>query len=141
MIRQKAIMGNAIRARAQWISEGEKPTRYFCSLEKYNYTEKTIKSIQLENGETLTDQKAILNEIANFYSALFAQKDHFPTGQNLEKMFKGKEVKKLAPHDSSKLEGRLNLEEISLAVKQMKTCKSPGVNGFSAEFFKFFGKS
>ena len=92
MVRQKAITGSAIRARAQWINEGEKPTRYFCSLEKYNYVEKTIKCIQLDNGETLTDQKAILNEIANFYSALFTQKDHYPSDQNLDKLFEEKKV-------------------------------------------------
>ena len=90
MVRQKAITGSAIRARAQWINGGGKPTRYFCSLEKYSYVEKTIKCIQLDNGETLTDQKAILNEIANFYSALFSQKDHYPSDQNLDKLFEGK---------------------------------------------------
>ena len=58
----------------------EKPTKYFCSLEKYYYIEKTIKCIQLDNGETLTDQKSILDEIAKFYSTRFAQKDHSPSG-------------------------------------------------------------
>ena len=35
-----------------------------------------------------------------------------------------------------KLEGKLKLEEISSALKQMKNNKCPGVDGFPAEFFK-----
>ena len=42
-IRNKKLSGTMIRARAQWLSEGEKPSKYFCSLEKFFYTEKTIK--------------------------------------------------------------------------------------------------
>ena len=40
-IRDIAIQGTVIRSRAQWLNEGERPSKYFCSLEKYNYTEKT----------------------------------------------------------------------------------------------------
>ena len=47
MVRQKALMGSAIRARAQWINEGEKPTRYFCSLEKYNYVKRRLNAFNL----------------------------------------------------------------------------------------------
>ena len=133
-IRQRSITGSAIRARAQWINEGEKPTRYFCSLKKYNYVEKTIKCIELENGETLTDQKVILNEVAKFYSALFVQKDHFPPDQNLEEIFKGKKVKKLEPAQSSTLVGKLKLEEISDAVKQMKNGNPPVLMVFQLNF-------
>ena len=75
-IRQKSTIGSAIRARTQWLNEGEKPSKFFCSLEKYNYTEKTIKSIQLQDGQRITDQKKILEEIKNFYSSLFSEKKH-----------------------------------------------------------------
>ena len=39
-IREIAIQGTVIRSRAQWLNEGERQSKYFCSLEKYNYTEK-----------------------------------------------------------------------------------------------------
>ena len=44
-IREKSMHGITICSRAQWLSEGQKPTKYFCSLEKSNYIEKTIKRI------------------------------------------------------------------------------------------------
>ena len=42
-LRKEKLKGIMIRSRAQWLSEGEKPSKYFCSLEKHYYTEKTVK--------------------------------------------------------------------------------------------------
>ena len=39
-LRKEKLKGIMIRSRAQWLSEGEKPSKYFCSLEKQYYTEK-----------------------------------------------------------------------------------------------------
>ena len=35
--------GAKIRSRARWIEEGEKSTKYFCNLEKSNFSNNTIK--------------------------------------------------------------------------------------------------
>ena len=72
-LRQKIAEGSAVRARTQWLNEREKPSKYFCSLEKYNYTEKTIKRIKLDNGHQIVNQKEILQAIQNFYSTLFSE--------------------------------------------------------------------
>ena len=42
----------------------------------------------------------------------------------------------LTENQANKLEGLLNLSEISLTLKSMKSGKSPGLSGFSADFFK-----
>ena len=39
-LRKEKLKGIMIRSRAQWLSEGERPSMYFCSLEKHYYTEK-----------------------------------------------------------------------------------------------------
>ena len=36
------MQGVATRARIQWLKEGEKPSRLFCSLEKRNFIEKLL---------------------------------------------------------------------------------------------------
>ena len=41
-IRIKKLEGSMIRSRAQWINEGEKPTKYFLGLESRNFTNKII---------------------------------------------------------------------------------------------------
>ena len=46
----------------------------------------------------------------------------------------------LTEKQANKLEGLLNFSEISLTLKSMKSGKSLGLSGFSAEFFKVFWK-
>ena len=44
----------------------------------------------------------------------------------------------MSDSDSLKLEGEITYNEIAHALKNMKNEKSPGNDGFTAEFFKFF---
>ena len=41
-IREQKLKGEFVKSRLKWISEGEKPSKYFWSLEKRNYTEKKL---------------------------------------------------------------------------------------------------
>lgn len=60
-----------IRSKVKWVEEGEKPTRYFCSLESRNYINKTIPKIKNEDGIIINKQEDILSEVKNFYSNLY----------------------------------------------------------------------
>ena len=122
-------------------NDGERPTKYFCSLECHNYTEKTIKKIAKYDGSVVVDQKNILSELKNFYSNLFRSFDHQIEDIDLNKLLAGYQVNKLSPEQSTKLDGPLTYQEISLAVKHMKNNKTPGIDGFPAEFFKLFWKN
>ena len=127
-VREKLMRGIAIRSRAQWLSEGEKPTKYFCSLEKFNYIDKTIKCIKLNCGKTITDQEHILKEVRNFYAKLFsAQKD--TNSFDLELLL-DHNVRKLQDVESAKLEGELELNEVNSALKKMKNNKCSGIVDF-----------
>ena len=54
-----------IRSRTQWVTEGEKPSKYFGALEQGNYVIKTIKHLQKQDKRYTRDQNEILNEIKN----------------------------------------------------------------------------
>ena len=47
-------------------------------------------------------------------------------------------VPKLSNEEAKLLEGNLRFKEVSEVLKNMKNDKSPGADGFTAEFFKFF---
>ena len=47
-IRNDKLKGDMIRPKAQYIDQGEKPTTYFCGLEKHNYTSKIIGQVEQE---------------------------------------------------------------------------------------------
>ena len=127
-----------IRSRAQWLSEGEKPSKYF-SLEKHYYTEKMVKKIVTEDGKILTYQTKILDELKGFYKTLFCSRDAKISDYCTKDLDTLTGLTKLTDNESSLLGGYLTIKEITKALKSMKNQKSPGVDGFRAEFFKVFG--
>ena len=137
--RKEKIQGIMVRAKIKWAEEGEKPTRYFCSLESRNYVNITIPKVQQENGNTIKTQEEILKEVQKFYSNLYAP-------QNSEKDINDQDILKNLQHpvltdiESSNLEGEITADEISNVLRNMKNNKSPGSDGFTVEFFKFFFK-
>ena len=57
---------------------------------------------------------------------------------DLDEYIGNNSMNKLTKDQADKLEGILTLTEISSTLKSMKSEKSPGLSGFSAEFFKVF---
>ena len=43
-LRKIKIDGMILRSKANWIENGEKPTKYFCSLEKRNFIKKILEN-------------------------------------------------------------------------------------------------
>ena len=134
-IRTEKQKGVIIRSRVQWLNEGEKPSKYFCSLEKQLYIEKTVKKIVTSSGNTITDQKEILKELKNYYENLFADRNIEITDQSFNKFAKTEGLVKLNDNEAKAMEGLLTIDEISKSLKSMKNQKSPGMDGFPAEFF------
>ena len=58
-LRKEKLQGVLVRSRMKWAQEGEKPTKYFCSLESRNYINKTILNITKDSGITLNKQDEI----------------------------------------------------------------------------------
>ena len=137
-LREIKMKGHLIRSRAKWLQHGEKPSKLFCSLENKHYTEKIVKSIKKEDGSVLTDQSQILDEIKTFYQVLFDTQDSDLQTINLEQKFKNCKITKLTDAQSNLLEGKLTVSEMGQALKNMKNGKTPGIDGFPAEFFKVF---
>ena len=123
---------------SRWLSECQKPSKYFCSLEKHYYTEKNGTKIVTENGKILTDQTKILDEFKEFYRTLFCSRDAKISDYCANDLNTVIGLTKLTENESSLLQGYLTIEEIPKALKSMKNQKCPGVDEFPAEFFKVF---
>ena len=129
--------GFMIRSRVQDIQMNEKPTKFFCNLEKVKYVNKTIKKIILPSGKLIQSQKEILAQIRQYYADPFSCKDKNGTEEeNLEDLFTTK--RKLTRFESEALNGPITITELSSIVKTMKNNKTPGIDGFPADFFFFF---
>ena len=134
------MSGIRIRSRVNWLKDGENASKFFCNLEKYNYTEKTIKRLKDHEGNNIYNQKSILTEITKFYEKLFAEQKNENEKLDLKTLMKNYNLPRLNKTNSENLEGKLTLIEISKALKHMKNEKSPGIDGFPAEFYKSFRK-
>ena len=72
-------------------------------------------------------------------------KDFFHNQKNecepqLKRIINNLETAKLSSVEAMGLEHELSVKEIGQALKQMKNGKSPGIDGYPAEFFKIFWK-
>jgi len=132
---QDKINGCIIRSKMDWQEHGEKPSKFFLSLEKRNYNNKTIKRVRNNDGTVYSDEKLILKELYNFYSKLYkTSHDLAPDFSDLDNLI----LPRLCEAESAACEGLLTLEEILKVLKTCKSNKSPGTDGFSSEFYTFF---
>ncbi len=64
--------GAKIRSRAQWIEEGEKPTKYFFNLESIRKQKNLVKSIYDISGNEVTSKREIERAHFQFYKNLYS---------------------------------------------------------------------
>ena len=138
-IRKNKLLGSLIRARANWIENGEKPSKYFCSLENRHFISKRISKLIDKHGKELSRETEIMAETKSFYENLYISQDD--KLKELDKdQFEALIENKLPDDLADELEGVITLQELGSCLNNMKNNKSPGTDGFSVEFFKFFWK-
>ena len=115
---------------------GEKPTKYFFNLENRQFTNKVMNKIIDENGDEYTKTKDVLNCQKRFYENLYND-INIIVDTHISNVL-GENETKLSDQEAENLEGEITLTELAQALKNMKNDKSPGLDGFTAEFFKFF---
>ena len=114
-LRKEKIKGQMIRARLQWLNDGEKSSNFFCKLENKYYVEKTMKKLQMPNGDNITNQQDILTKISEFYANLFQNKDQELNKENMEQFLTNKNYQRIQRPD---LGHPLTVKEIGNVLKK-----------------------
>lgn len=86
-----------------------------------------------EAGTKYTETKDVLNCQQRFYKKLYDENNNIDD-RPIEITI-GENSRKLSDLDAEKIEGGILLTELSEALKNMKNEKSPGLDGFTVEFF------
>ncbi len=128
--------GIMMRAKSQWKEEGERPTKYFLSLENRTFLNKAIAKIEKSDGRIITATPDLIIETQKFYQNLYTKQSC--SKMNLDELFKDLTIPKLNLRQQQEIEGELQYDEVLFSLKNMKNNKSPGPSGFSVEFYKFF---
>ena len=124
--------GAKIRSRAKFFEEGEKPTRFFFSLESTRAAKNSIRSLYDLNGTEVNTQQEIEHAHWNFYSKLYSAEQIDPQIQN---EFMSNVPVSLSDDEKSKCDLPLTLQEITLAIRSLSKGKTPGSNGLPLEFY------
>ena len=132
--------GACVRSKASWHEFGEQSLIYFLNLERQNYENKCITSLINENGSSITDPKEILKEQKSFYQILYSWQNLQVNDPKFDVFFDNDKVEKLNDEQRKNCEGLLTENEYLNALKSFQKNKSPGNDGFTAEFYSFFWK-
>ena len=127
-----------VRARAEEIEWGEKNSRYFLNLEKRSQRQNVITTLINDDGNTLTNAKDILNEETMFYKKLYSSCN--PLDCDNCDFFQHNDYPHLNLDQQESCEGLITYDECLTVLKSMPNNKSPGTDGFPAEWYKFFYK-
>ena len=128
--------GTILRSKAKFVEQGERNSRYFLNLEKRNFNERHMKSLINSQGMTITKPGEILEEQASFYEGLY-KAANIDNSQD-KTFFNTASIPYLKNEQKTILDNPLTLTEISEALKDMSNFKSPGLDGFTTNFYKFF---
>ena len=102
------------------------------NLENKNRINKNITEIKVEEDKTIKDPKKILQHVQEFYTQLYSNQDREPIEQL------DIQPKRITNDERDRLDSPITKNEIDKALTQLKNNKSPGFDGYSAEFFKTF---
>jgi exonuclease III len=133
--------GVCIRSKADWAEHGEKNTKFFLNLEKRNHDMKCITKLIDDEQQVIDNADKILEYEEQFYKDLYSNKVQLvdPTErEQAANTFKDDTLPKISEPDKTLCEQPITMEEIGKALKQLENGKSPGSDGFTTDFYKFF---
>ena len=131
--REEKVEGILLRSKANWHENGEKCSQYFCKLEKKNFIKKNITELIDDAGHHISDQSKILLQQHDFYKTLYSTTN---LDCNDESFFNHNI--KLTEEQKYLCEGNITFKECAQSLKLMTNGKSPGSDGYTVDFYKFF---
>ena len=95
-----------------------------------------INKIRYENGEIATDNTEIQRIIRDYYQQLYANK--MDNGEEMDKFLEKHKFPKLNQEEIENLNRPITSTEIETIIRNLPANKSPGPDGFTAEFYQKF---
>lgn len=116
---------------------GEKASRILANQLRQRAANQTITAINDEKDLKRTDNEKMNSCFRKFYQALYTS-EVSSNSASLEDFFKPLKIPSIDAGLVEELEKDFSVLEVASAISAMQTGKSPGPDGFQAEFFKKF---
>jgi hypothetical protein len=121
------------RSKCDWTEFGETNSKFFLNLEKHNYQNKIFSKLEVNKTE-VSDEKEIANSIKEYYENLYKKTEC--NIQLLDDVII--DLPKLSDEDMQKTNGMISEIEALKALKSLSNGKTPGIDGLTSDFYKFF---
>lgn len=128
--------GIIMRSKVTWYEQGEKNSKFFLTLEKRRKSKTHVRKI-LEDDKEITNSSEILKKLENFYSTMYSPKSKLSVEQ-CSSFLNNINTPKLNEDEKESCERLLNMKECYESLKEMGNNKTPGMDGFSKEFYMTF---
>ena len=127
--------GARLHSQTEWIEDGKVSSSFFFRLEKKNQADHWVAVLKDAHGSIRSDMDSIICILSDFYSSPFSADETLPSAQdfllsNLERS--------LDPEQALFCDGPLTVAKCRAALFGMARRKSPGCDGFPAEFYMKF---
>ena len=132
-IQNAKFQGQKIRAKANWLKDGDRGFKYFFTIIINKEERENIDGIYTSKGIT-KDNNEIVEAFHQFYSHLFMSES---SSMKIDDMNKYMSLipRKVTEDQIKKLNMLISVQEISTTIFSMANGKSLGANGFPAEFY------
>ena len=124
------------KAKSWFFERINKIDKPLARLIKKQREENQINKIRNENGEITTDKTEIQRIIRDYYQQLYANK--MDNVEEMDKFFEKYNFPKLNQEEIENLNRPITSTEIETVIRNLPANKSPGPDGFTAEFYQKF---
>ena len=125
---QDQVAKYVLFSKTKWFMHGERNSKYFFSLAKSRFNNKTMHCVRV-NNTIISEPAKILDAQANFYNTLYTK------DKKVKFQLKSKSRKPISIAQQEWMDRDIELSELSTALKDFAPNKSPGCDGLTMEFF------
>ena len=122
--------------RQQYHEYGNKRSRLLAYQLKKERTENTIKCMRNTAGQLKYDTQSIKSSFLDFYAQLYASEN--PSETDIHRFLEKVSLPSISDDQKEQLSAPFTSEEVLQAIKSMPSGKTPGLDGYSVEFYKTF---
>jgi hypothetical protein len=134
--------GAILRSKVAWAEFGERNSKYFLNLEKRNHNMKCITKLLKDDDSEITEAEKILEYEEYFYKNLYSTPIKNQEQQLEQEVaantFKDQTVPRITEEHKQQCDIEITIQETGTALKDLQNGKSPGSDGFTPDFYKFF---
>ena len=126
--------GHFIRSRSNIIEESPENLKYFSKLEIKNANSKYIKTLKV-NETLISDPDEILKAQKEYYENLYKEQN---VAEIDESLFQNIAIPQLDILEKEICDQSISIKELGTALMELPNNKTPGSDGLTTEFYKFF---